>query len=974
MAQWPTNPDWTPVDLINGGVEISTADGFLASDQNKIVENMIYLFNHLSSQHVYVGNVTTTTGAEGTQAKVKITGRYVDGTGDGDPELYLDFEFTIPEGVSAKFDTPTGSATKLDYTAQPTITITATGPNDNKKFNFSFGIPEGTPAGFDTPTAVANTLQPGSPATAAVAASGTNQTKKFAFTFGIPQGKTGEVGPPGPSVAAGMSPQVVNEENWSGASAPYTLTIPASQHGLGETPNLVVITLPGSRTDGYEETYDSPSVSADGTVTIQSNVKWTGNVLICGGIAEAVDVTARQGVEQINEKIPTQATAQNQLADKAFVNSSIANNAANFVTPSASSEDTMWGSFSALQAGPWYHNGQPYTPTKNDYAVYINTDNSQWRAHYTGTVWQAQYEVNDTPFTAAQNAAINSGATAANITAANNHVASRSNPHGVTTDQIGAAKATDLSAHTNNTSNPHKVTKAQVGLGNVDNTADSAKPVSSAQATAIADAKKAGTDAQANLTAHEADTENPHSVTKTQVGLSAVANERQYSAQNPPPYPVTSVAGKTGAVTLVKGDVGLGNVDNTADSAKPVSTAQKAAIDAVQSNLDDHEADKANPHGVTKAQVGLGNVDNVKQYSASNPPPYPVTSVAGKTGAVTLTKSDVGLANVDNTADANKSVAMAQKWKGVDTRSTNENPSYYMSSNSMTGWFEFKQVAAIGAASVLQGTYCWLRTFTPWGDSSGGYPVQIATQNDSSGLPRMAMRCGTSTTAWSAWKLIATVDQIPSIPVTSVNGKTGAVTVTKADVGLGNCDNTSDANKPVSTAQATAIADAKKAGTDAQANLNTHTANKSNPHSVTASQVGLGNVKNVDQTNAANITAGELNKLRIGAGLIIAGDNIIVSRNASTGVYTITANIGTVAPYEVDIPATTSGWSGSAGNYYKTITAATHGKGTRPQVETWTLVSGTNYEQTYDSPQVNMSNGDVTVYSNALVAMKVIIR
>ena len=39
---------------------------------------------------------------------------------------------------------------------------------------------------------------------------------------------------------------------------------------------------------------------------------------------------------------------------------------------------------------------------------------------------------------------------------------------------------------------------------------------------------------------------------------------------------------------------------------------------------------------VTKSDVGLGNVDNVKQYSASNPPPYPVTSVNGKTGAVTV--------------------------------------------------------------------------------------------------------------------------------------------------------------------------------------------------------------------------------------------------------------------------------------------------------------------------------------------------
>ena len=41
---------------------------------------------------------------------------------------------------------------------------------------------------------------------------------------------------------------------------------------------------------------------------------------------------------------------------------------------------------------------------------------------------------------------------------------------------------------------------------------------------------------------------------------------------------VSSVAGRTGSVVLVKGDVGLGNVDNTSDAGKPVSTAQAAAI------------------------------------------------------------------------------------------------------------------------------------------------------------------------------------------------------------------------------------------------------------------------------------------------------------------------------------------------------------------------------------------------------------
>ena len=39
---------------------------------------------------------------------------------------------------------------------------------------------------------------------------------------------------------------------------------------------------------------------------------------------------------------------------------------------------------------------------------------------------------------------------------------------------------------------------------------------------------------------------------------------------------------------------------------------------------------------LVKADIGLSQVANVKQYSAQNPPPYPVTSVNGKTGAVTI--------------------------------------------------------------------------------------------------------------------------------------------------------------------------------------------------------------------------------------------------------------------------------------------------------------------------------------------------
>lgn len=50
---------------------------------------------------------------------------------------------------------------------------------------------------------------------------------------------------------------------------------------------------------------------------------------------------------------------------------------------------------------------------------------------------------------------------------------------------------------------------------------------------------------------------------------------------------VTSVAGKTGAVTLAASDVGLGNVDNTSDANKPISTATQTALNKKQDKLPD---------------------------------------------------------------------------------------------------------------------------------------------------------------------------------------------------------------------------------------------------------------------------------------------------------------------------------------------------------------------------------------------------
>ena len=136
------------------------------------------------------------------------------------------------------------------------------------------------------------------------------------------------------------------------------------------------------------------------------------------------------------------------------------------------------------------------------------------------------------------------------------------------------------------------LTKTDVGLSNVDNTSDANKPTSTAVSTALSGKEPtitAGTSAQ-----YWRGDKTWQTLDKASVGLSAVDNT---SDANKPVSTATTTALNlkaplasptfTGTVTLpsttnglTKSNVGLGNVDNTSDANKPISTATQTALDA----------------------------------------------------------------------------------------------------------------------------------------------------------------------------------------------------------------------------------------------------------------------------------------------------------------------------------------------------------------------------------------------------------
>ncbi|MFM6937079.1 MAG: beta strand repeat-containing protein [Aquirufa sp.] len=160
--------------------------------------------------------------------------------------------------------------------------------------------------------------------------------------------------------------------------------------------------------------------------------------------------------------------------------------------------------------------------------------------------------------------------------------------------------------------------RANLGLGNVDNTADTDKPISTAtQAALNLKANVADVNAALALKATVLALEAHMAVTADTTMLAtkaALTDLNNYAPINSPTF--------TGTVSGIdKSMVGLGSVDNTSDAAKPISAATQTALDlkvnAADANIAlaskaplDSPTFTGTVTGITKTMVGLGNVDN----------------------------------------------------------------------------------------------------------------------------------------------------------------------------------------------------------------------------------------------------------------------------------------------------------------------------------------------------------------------------
>jgi len=166
------------------------------------------------------------------------------------------------------------------------------------------------------------------------------------------------------------------------------------------------------------------------------------------------DITAVEGdVDDIQELIPAQATTNNQLADKDFVNSSISTSTATFRGTYNIVTDLHLSTSSTHQQVATALGNTISVADNNDYCfVEIPTDDltptetlQVDRYKYNGSSWSFEYTLNNSGYTAAQWKAINSGITSNKVSTYDGYATSKQDTltSGTGINMVGATISTN---------------------------------------------------------------------------------------------------------------------------------------------------------------------------------------------------------------------------------------------------------------------------------------------------------------------------------------------------------------------------------------------------------------------------------------------------------------------------------------------------------------------------------------------------
>ena len=261
-----------------------------------------------------------------------------------------------------------------------------------------------------------------------------------------------------------------------------------------------------------------------------------------------------------------------------------------------------------------------------------------------------------------------------------------------------------------------------------------------------------------------------------------------YDAGNPPPYPVRSVNGMTGAVTVVKtvnGDNGDVTLYPTAIIEFPDVSENYFQMKRTAAGTDiGIEFDKNGP------AKRLNDTDEYEIYDEGNPPPYPVTSVGTLTGAVAILDTSIV------TDQGTQKLKIAFPVTSVDGQTGTVETWGYSDDQDIKLPIEAEADIWSISREVPSGELGVRLTVNGLTDNPEGYLVL----ND-----------GTNTTAL---KILTPADIPSSSGVVSVNGANGVVVLYATDIAMSTTDSSTTINAAINAVDAKTGADIAVSGTD----------------------------------------------------------------------------------------------------------------------------------------------------------------